>query len=226
MNVDSTGCTPDSVSKGLGFLCIAILIVGLIVVCSGGLAAPILIGAGVGAIVSGGISAGVQYATTGGIDWGQVFVDAAVGGVMGAFGGSTIGFLGMTIAGGLVGFGGSAASDVVAGNPVDIGKAFGAMALGVAVSLLGGLLGGGGGAQNGQLGALKNAVKVSKDIAKTTVTTQKQIYAKGLVAAGNAKSIARHTSNLMTKSCYAIFSGLYQSIPLELYQNLLFNKDK
>ncbi len=65
---------------------------------------------------------------------------------MGAFGGSTIGRLGMTIAGGFTGAGGELASQLVAGGPLNIGAIIGA---GVTGALFGFISGSG--AQHGKL---------------------------------------------------------------------------
>ena len=65
----------------------------------------------------------MQLATTGTINVGQLLVDTAVGGVMGAFGGSALGSWGMAFAGAGTSFVGSIAGDLVAGNSIDWGAA-------------------------------------------------------------------------------------------------------
>ena len=79
---------------------------------------PILIGAGIGALTSAGISAGMQLATTGTIKVGQLLVDTAVGGVIWAFGGSALGVIGMGFAGAGLVFG------LVGGPGAQHGKIF------------------------------------------------------------------------------------------------------
>lgn len=87
--------------------------IAAITVATGGSAAVVFIGAGIGAVTSLAVSAGTQLAFTGEIDLGQLLLDVAVGAVMGAFGGSTINSIGNIIAGGVVGFSSSVASDLM-----------------------------------------------------------------------------------------------------------------
>ena len=100
MYVDPDGHMPEWLQWTLVGLSAAVAVAAIAVItfASGGTAAPILIGAGIGALTSAGISAGMQLATTGTINVGQLLVDTAVGGVMGAFGGSALGVIGMGIA--------------------------------------------------------------------------------------------------------------------------------
>lgn len=102
---------------------VAVTTITAVTVISGGTATPVLVGAGVGAITSAGTSAVTQLATTGNIDVAQLFVDASIGAVTGALGGSSIGHLGSALGNGLTEAVGSVAGDWVAGNAVDWGSA-------------------------------------------------------------------------------------------------------
>lgn len=138
----------------------AVLIVAaiaIVTVVSGGLAAPVLIGAGIGFIIGGVTSAATQYIMNDGkIDWDQAFVDASIGAVMGAFGGSAIGRLGMTFAGGFTGAGGELASQLVAGGQLNIGAIIGAGATGALFGFISGP-----GAQHGKL-TNRQKIKIRK----------------------------------------------------------------
>ena len=133
---------------------VAVAAIAAITVATGGTATPIIVGATVGALISGGTSVAVQYATTGSVDFAQVVVDASFGMVMSAFGGSNIGQIGMTIAGATTGFMGSLANDFVSGGDINWGAA-------IASSVTSGFFGylSGGGAQSNNA-TLKN--KMSK----------------------------------------------------------------
>lgn len=125
---------------------VIVIAIAVVTAASGGLAGPVIIGALIGAGVGGTASAATQLITTGEINWDQVFVDAAIGAVMGAFGGSAIGRLGMTFAGGFTGAGGEFASQLVSGGPLNIGAIIGAGATGALFGFISGP-----GAQHGKL---------------------------------------------------------------------------
>ncbi|WP_375504210.1 polymorphic toxin-type HINT domain-containing protein, partial [uncultured Jatrophihabitans sp.] len=77
----------DWVSEHKEYIVAGALIVGGIAVMATGVGGPIgaaMIG---GALMSGGLSAGTQQYQNGSVDWGQVGVDAAIGGVAGLAGG-------------------------------------------------------------------------------------------------------------------------------------------
>lgn len=115
---DSSGHMPEWVKTGLVVLAGAIIIAAVVAltVASGGTAAPVLIGAALGATAGGVSSAAMQMLENGKIDVAQLIIDITVGGVMGAFGGSTIGRIGMTLAGGGTGFASSIADNWVHGE--------------------------------------------------------------------------------------------------------------
>jgi len=152
MMFDSDGNMPRWVRTGLivGAAVLAVAAIGAVTVLSGGTLLPVLVGAGIGAVIGGGVSAGFQYITTGTIDWHQVIVDAAIGGVLGAFGGSSISKIGMMGASGSLGFGSSIATDFVNGDAINWGSAMLSGILGVGLAFFGGA-----GAQHGQLGGVK-----------------------------------------------------------------------
>jgi RHS repeat-associated protein len=126
--VDDIGNWPKWV-KAVASVVVAVVVVAAVVavtVATGGVAAPVLIGAAIGAGVGLGTSVVTQAVLNDGIenvDWGQALVDMSFGMVLGAFGGSALGHLGMAIAGAGTGFGASVSSDIVAGNDINWGKA-------------------------------------------------------------------------------------------------------
>jgi RHS repeat-associated protein len=84
---DAWHATTSWVKNNWEYIAAGALIVGGIAVMCTGVGGPIgaaMIG---GALMSGGISAATQKYTTGGVDWGKVGVDAAIGGVAGLAGG-------------------------------------------------------------------------------------------------------------------------------------------
>ena len=172
MNVDPEGTSWWSKFwRTIAVVGLAALVVGAIAAITfvtGGAVAPILIGAGIGFATSGVISGITQFVTTGNIDWAQLVVDMAFGAVTGAFGGSTLGILGMTVAGGATGFAGSVASDFVAGRDIQWGMALTSAVIGAAFGALSG-----GGAQHGKNVTLKS---------KLSLRNQKKAMGKPLTA--------------------------------------------
>ena len=172
MNVDPTGTWSWSKFwRTIAVVGLAVLAVGAIAAITfvtGGAVAPVLIGAVIGFASSGVISALTQFATTGSIDLAQLFVDMAFGAVTGAFGGSTLGILGMAVAGGAAGFAGSVASDFVAGRDIQWGMALTSAVIGAVFGALSG-----GGAQHGKNATLK---------AKLSSRSQKRAMGKSLTA--------------------------------------------
>ena len=207
---DPTGHSWESFWRGVGVVAIAavaVAAIAVITVASGGTAAPILIGAGIGALTSAGISAGMQLATTGTINVGQLLVDAAVGGVMGAFGGSALGVIGMGIAGAGTSFAGSIAGDLVAGNSID----WGAAGISAAAGLVFGLVGGPG-AQHGKISLRANTLK--------NIKVSQQKFASGKFSpqqfAQSQKDLARvltnRTAALNNHAIKQIYYGIYPSL--------------
>ena len=125
MYSDDTGHMPEWLKTAIvvaaGVAVVAA--VAAITVLTGGTAAPVLVGAALGVASSGISSAVMQIADTGSIDISKLFIDMTVGGVLGAFGGSAISRLGMTIAGGATGFASSVAEDWVKGRAINIESA-------------------------------------------------------------------------------------------------------
>ena len=161
MNVDPNGTWSWSKFwKTVAVVVVAVVVVAAVMavtVVTGGAAAPVLASAGIGAVTSGVVSGVTQYATTGYIDLAQLFVDVAFGTVTGAFGGSTLGALGMAIAGGVTGFMGSIAGDFVAGQDIQWGMA-------VVSGVIGAVFGAAshGGAQYGKNDTLKMKLSLRK----------------------------------------------------------------
>jgi len=132
----------------------AVAAIATVNVATGGSLGVVLIGAAVGAGISGAVSAGTQLAQTGTIDIFSVLTDMAIGAVGGALGASSFGSLVKPFFSGALGFSGSVASDWVSGKEIDWGKAAFAGALGFVLRM-------GGGAQHGQK-ATKNMVSQTK----------------------------------------------------------------
>ena len=191
----------------LGIAAAVVAAVAVITVFSGGSAVPVLVGAAIGAGISGGVSLGCQLVSTGEIDIGQLLTDMAIGGVSGAFGGSALGTLGMTIAGTSTGFLGSVAGDMVSTGSFD------SINWGAAVwsGILGGVIScvGGPGAQHGKLGGV---LKYSKRL-----NTIKQKEITGRYLSNTAKYLARETRILINAANQAI----YKSIPYTIGTSIL-----
>ena len=198
---------------------VAVAAVAAITVATGGSAAPVIAGAVIGGLSNTAISAGVQYATTGTVDPTQLLVDASIGMVTGAFGGSAIGKVGMAAANGITDFAGSIASDWVAGEET-IDRTRAGVAAGM--SFVTGFLSGGG-AQRGKLSARKNAL-----------ATRRSIQSKGVKGYGNAsryrfgfnsnkRHLQRVTQELNRESIAEIVLGLPDALWISGHQALAFS---
>ena len=135
---------------------VAVAAVAAITVATGGSAAPVIMGAVIGAGISGASSAASQLATTGTIDAGQLIVDMSIGAVSGAFGGSAIGVGGMTVASFATGAAGNLASDWVAEEELDFKAALTAGAMSAVFTAKIGMGGVQYGKTAGHVAALKN----------------------------------------------------------------------
>ena len=195
----------DDIWKGLVALAAAILVVGviaLVTVATGGTVAPIIMGAGIGMLISGGFSVGTQYFITGKIDWAQVLLDTSIGGIMGAFGGSAIGQLGMTAASFGVEFAGSLAGDWIAGDGLDFLGAFTTAVFAAGFTFIGGV-----GAQNGRLGARRAALATKKQIlAKNANKGYRSINNFLFGLKSNAKRIKKATQALNNQAIREMLS--------------------
>lgn len=94
----------------------AVLTIAAITVAIVGTATPVLVGAAVGAGISACVSATGQLLSTGTLDIGQFLTDVAFGGLSGAFGGTALNLVGMTISSAGIGFLSSVTGDLVDGN--------------------------------------------------------------------------------------------------------------
>ena len=172
MYADPSGNIPRWLKTGLVVLAGIAVIAGItaVTLASGGLAAPVLFGAGLGTLLSGGVSAAMQFISTGSINWDKVIIDATVGGVMGAFGASAISQYGMSIAGATTGFVSSIAEDWVEGSQLDlIGALYSA--------LLGGLFAFKAGAGK-QYSSLLDSIAIKDTMHR--ISTQSGSWTKGL----------------------------------------------
>ena len=185
----------------------AVAAIAVVTVASGGSAIPVLVGAAIGAAVSGGVSATMQFITTGTVDVGQLVVDIAVGGVMGAFGGSALGRIGMAFASAGTEFLGSYAGNYVAGDPFDLEAACISAAAGLVFGFAGGP-----GAQNGKLSArvkTKKNLKLSEKKLKSGKFTQQQ-YTQSKTAL--KRNLENQTKKLVNSAIDDIYYGIYPSI--------------
>jgi len=223
MFTDSTGASVDWDGIWIGIAAVAIAVatvavVAAITVASGGTALPVIVGALIGAGVGGGISAGIQYATTGSINIGQVLLDASVGGVMGAFGGSAVSRLGMTLAGCGTGFTSSIGTDMISGNSISWGKAFGATVMGGVLAFAAGS-----GAQYNQTGARSAALETRKliiDRYNNGGYTSSSQYTFGLNSSWGR--VTRATSSLNQYAITQVLISSYYNTYMQFYQKLLF----
>ena len=196
---------------------VAVAAVAAITALSGGSAFAVIGGALIGAVVSFGTSAGVQWATTGTMDVGRLLVDTVVGGVLGAFGGSAIGQVGMAIAGGLTSAAGSVAGDWVAGEKVNYAKAAFSGALGALISFVGGA-----GAQNGALEAKQAALATKKQIlAKNASGGYRHSTNFNFAMQSNARRIARVTKELNSVAIRSIIRSTVNMFELNVYMALV-----
>lgn len=210
MYVDPDGHMPEWLQWTLVGLSAAVAVAAIAVItfASGGTAAPILIGAGIGALTSAGISAGMQLATTGTINVGQLLVDTAVGGVMGAFGGSALGVIGMGIAWASTSFAGSIAGDLVAGNSIDWGAAGISAGAGFVFGLIGGK-----GAQHGKISMRANTLK--------NIKISKQKFASGKFTAERFAQSQKDLARVLTKRTTVLKKYAMQQIYYGIYPNLI-----
>ena len=185
---------------------VAVAAIAAITVATGGAATPVIAGAVIGAGISGASSAVSQLATTGEVQWEQVLVDASIGAVSGAFGGSAIGVGGMTVASFATGAAGSLASDWVAEEELDFAAALTTGAMSAVFTAKIGM----GGVQYGKTAghiAAKNTLKTAqrqwvKGVAGAY--KQKQAYKSAQTALKSAKNILKQSSMFELTSRYAI----------------------
>ena len=97
--------------------------IAAITVASGGSAAVVLAGAGIGTVSSGISSTITQLSSGNRFSFSQLFIDMSFGAITGAFGGSSFNVLGVAAGNSITSFFSSITSDWVEGNPIDLGKA-------------------------------------------------------------------------------------------------------
>ena len=221
MNIDPEGTWSwKNFWKGMVVLAVGLVVatVAAVTVLSGGTAAPVLIGAAIGGIVSGGISIGTQLAMTGTIDVGRLLVDVTVGGVLGAFGGSAIGKIGMMIAGGLTSGAGSVAGDLVQGEKVNIAKAIASGVIGSLIALTGGA-----GAQYGKLGARQAALATKRQILSRNASGgYRHVTNFNFAIGSNTLKIAKITKVLNIEAIISIIETNIKMFELNAYFSLAF----
>ena len=216
MNVDPTGEEWWQVFLVVVVAVVAVVVIAAVTVATGGTATPVLVGAGIGALSNGAISIGTQWATTGTIDLGQVFVAAAIGAVTGAFGGSALGRVGLAIANGATEFAGSLASDWVAGESLNFAEA----SLTAVLSMAGSFVFGGG-AQNGKLKARKAALVTRRAIKAKGPSGYRHItnYTFGLNS--NKMRLNRVTKELNVAAIREILISAPWSMHYSTYQSMV-----
>lgn len=165
------------------------------------MAGPVIVGAGVGM----GTSVVTQLATTGEVDWNQVVVDGSIGAVMGAFGGSAIGRLGMTLSGGLTGAGGDLASQWISGSEIVWGSVVVSGLTGAFFSFLSGP-----GAQHGKLYNRAHTLERYSD------PNNKARHFKNL-----NKQLAKYTTRLRDSAMNDIKGGVILDLVTSIIDNLI-----
>ena len=125
--------------------------------------------------------------------------------VMGAFGGSTIGRLGMTFAGGFTEAGGELASQLVAGGPLNIGGIIGAGATGALFGFISGP-----GAQHSKL-TNRQKIKIRKKD-----TGNKARHLKNL-----DKQMGKYTTRLYRSAMKDIKGSIVWDVILSLIDSLI-----
>lgn len=193
-----------------------IAVVG-ITVLSGGLAAPVLIGAIIGGIAGAGVSSVMQLLTTGTINPGLLAVDTISGAILGAFGGSTISLGGIMAVSGITGFVSSVAGDLVSGNDPNLLAAAAIGTLGAIISFSGGA-----GAQHGKTAARQAALSSKKSIlAKNAAGGYKQAnHFKGALRF-NGWNIANSTRALSTSAMTALTKDIGKSVGTKVIEFLM-----
>ena len=177
----------------------AVVTVSTLAICSVGSVAPIIVGAAVGAVSSCGMSIVSQSAFEGEVDWKQVIVDASIGAVLGAFGGSAIGVKGAKIAGGLTEGIGSMVNDLVSGNDINFLKA--------GMSAIGGVFMSSSGSQHGRIGSYTNAKTALKGLTKNS-----KEYNKAL----------KHLKKVTRRLDYNAISDNLKELPYNLVIDYIF----
>ena len=192
---------------------VIVAVVAAVTVATGGSALVVLAGAGIGAFVSGSISVVTQYVNTGTVNWFSVAVDAAIGAVTGAFGGSAIGQMGMAISGAAVGFAGSVAKDWVEGESINWANA-------ALSGVMSGLLAyaGGAGAQHGLTGERQAALAAKQQIiAKNRAGEYRHITNYNMARASNGARIQRATDILNKAALRNIFNSTRATFEYSVY---------
>ena len=115
---DHTGNWPKwaKLAAVVGASVLAVAAVAAITVATGGTAAPVIVGALLGAVTSGAVDAALQKAFTGQIDFSEVIISASGGAVAGALGGSNGGIIIQATAGAVIGVAQTAAQSFVSGE--------------------------------------------------------------------------------------------------------------
>ena len=200
----------DNWWKGLiaiGVAVVAVVAIAAITVATGGSAAIVFIGAGIGAATSLAVSAGTQLAFTGKIDLGQLLLDVAVGAIMGAFGGTGLHAGVLTPIGGFVEAGASLASDAMAGDKLNIGKAMVAGAFGALFSAIGGH-----GAQKGLIKPRRAAIKNMKLATKNYKMGKYTLQGYQDAMNSFSKRYVKATVNLKIMGTKALYEGVYTTL--------------
>ena len=220
MNTDPNGTW--AWLRALPVMAVAVLAVAAIAavtVATGGSALPVVVGAAVGAGTNAVVSAGTQMLTTGSIDVSQLLVDTSIGSVSGAFGGSALGTVGMTIAGGVTDFAGSVAGDWVAGDNINWVGAIASAGLGALTSATFGA-----GAQKGKLGDRRAALSTRKSIKSRGPNGYRHITNYKFALASNKSRLTKVTKNSNRGAIAEIFSGIPDSFTITVYSFLALAK--
>ena len=169
-----------------------------------------MIGAGIGLLTGAGTSAMTQLITTGKIDIPQLIVDASIGMVLGAFGGTGLGHIGMGIANGLTSAAGSIAGDWVEGEGINYKKAF---TTGIISGVLGSL---NKGAQHGR-GSKVQIKKLRIERIKNGLSKGRLRTLKGYIKDINNFAIPNVHKNFIP-DLLGIISYLWMDIPFDFWR--------
>ena len=180
---DHTGNWPKwaKLAAVVGASVLAVAAIAAITVATGGTAAPVIVGALLGAVTSGVIDAALQKSFTGQIDFGEVIISASGGAVAGALGGSNGGRVIQATAGAVIGVAQTAAQSFVSGEKATTEEYL----LNAATGFVGGLAAGDGVQHRG------SPPRGSKKIFRVTDNPAYSMFSKSLASRLATREVVR-----------------------------------
>ena len=176
--LDSMGSFPEWL-MAIGAAVATVAVITAVTVCTGGAAAPVLVGAAVGFVSGTAVDAGFQYVTTGEIQWDQAVISGASGMAAGAFGGTALGVGGQVLANGGIGLAETAIHDFSTGEFSSLGE----YAYNIGSSALVGAIGG--------PGAQKVSTAKPPKVTRYTQNPSYYIFSDSLNARAATKAVFR-----------------------------------